>query len=134
MKHRKTHLSPSQEAAILVLLSNGTHQQAADAAKKSTKTIGRWLNEPPFRDEVRRRQQERYRHAIGQTQQLAPAAVTALTKVMVDPTTPPSVKVNAADKILGHAGAGYRAEAIEQRIEQLEEKIDITHSERAKKL
>jgi hypothetical protein len=120
------------QAALLVLMSGGTHRQAADAAKKSVKTIGRWLNEPEFRDELRRLQRERYHHAIGQTQQIAPVAVGVLAKVMTDQATPPSVKVNAADKILGHAGNGYREEVIVQRLDQLEEKIEITHPGREK--
>jgi len=120
------------QAALLVLMSGGTHRQAADAAKKSVKTIGRWLTERGFRDELRRLQNERFLHAIGQTQQIAPVAVGVLAKVMTDQATPPSVKVNAADKILGHAGNGYREEVIVQRLEQLEEKIEITHPVREK--
>ena len=57
----------------------------------------------------------------GQTaQQATTAAVTTLLKVMVDPSTPASTKVRAADSVMSHAAKANEIEDIEARVSELE--------------
>lgn len=53
-------------------------------------------------------------------QQAPAAAVSTLLKVMVDPATPPAVKVRAADSILDRAFKGSEIEDLDVRITELE--------------
>jgi len=52
--------------------------------------------------------------------QAASAAVSTLLKVMVDPSTPASTKVRAADSILDHAAKAIEIEDIDARVSDLE--------------
>jgi len=47
-------------------------------------------------------------------------SVTTLLKVMVEPGTPPSTKVRAADSILDHSAKAIELEDIEARVAELE--------------
>ena len=49
-----------------------------------------------------------------------PAAVSTLLKVMIDPNSPASTRVRAADSILDHAAKAIEIEDIEVRVAQLE--------------
>jgi len=48
------------------------------------------------------------------------AAVSTLLKVMVDPSTPASTKVRAADSVLSHSAKAIEIEDIEARVSELE--------------
>jgi hypothetical protein len=52
--------------------------------------------------------------------QMSGAAVSTLGKVMVDPTTPPSTKVRAAEAIISHGARAIELEDIEARLSELE--------------
>jgi len=53
-------------------------------------------------------------------QQASSAAVSTLLKVMIDPNSPASTRVRAADSILDHAAKAIEIEDIEVRVAQLE--------------
>ena len=53
-------------------------------------------------------------------QQASSAAVSALLKVIVDPASPASARVRAADCILDHAKEAIELEDIEARVAELE--------------
>ena len=61
----------------------------------------------------------RVRESIARLQQAAAAAATIL-KVMLDPATPPSLKVCAADSVFAHAAKAIEIEDIEVRLTELE--------------
>jgi hypothetical protein len=48
------------------------------------------------------------------------AAVSILLKVMVDPNTPASVKVRAADSVMNHSVKNIELEDVEARLSDLE--------------
>ena len=58
--------------------------------------------------------------SVARLHQATSAAVTTLLKVMVDPSTPPSTKVRAADSVLGHSAKAIELEDIEARVSELE--------------
>jgi hypothetical protein len=53
-------------------------------------------------------------------------ANTTLLKVMVDPSTPPSTRVRAADSVLNHSAKAIELEDIEARLAELERAADET--------
>jgi hypothetical protein len=61
-----------------------------------------------------------FKQSIARLQQATSAAVTTLLKVMVDPNTPASTKVRAADSVLDHAAKAIEIEDIEARVSELE--------------
>jgi hypothetical protein len=46
--------------------------------------------------------------------------VSTLLKIMVDPASPPSVRVRAADSVLDHSNKAIEIEDIEHRVAELE--------------
>src|SRR5437868_8369007 len=95
-------LKPKQESAILALLTARTIEEAATAAGVPPRTLHRWLKEPTFAEAYRAAKRAAYQQGIARLHQMTSAAATTLGKVMVDPQTPPAVKVRAADSILDH--------------------------------
>jgi hypothetical protein len=62
--------------------------------------------------------------SIARLPHLSGAAVSTLGKIMLDATTPPSVRVRAADSILNHAAKVIEIENIEERVAEIEEAIE----------
>ena len=73
----------------------GNLDEAAKAAGISMRTLMRWLKLPDFQTAYREARRTAYSQAIAKLQQGATAAATILLKVMLDQTTPASVKVRA---------------------------------------
>src|SRR2546427_129381 len=59
--------------------------------------------------------------SIARLQQASSAAATTLMKVMLDPSSPASTRVRAADSVLGHAAKAIEIEDIEACVAALEE-------------
>jgi hypothetical protein len=70
---------------------------------------------------------EARRSAFGQSiarlQQASSVAVSALLKVLVDPASPASARVRAADSVLNHAAKAIEIEDVEVRVAALEKSI-----------
>ena len=105
----------------MALLSQRNLEEAARAVGIAPKTILRWLKEPGFDAAYREARRLTFRQSVARLQQASTAAVSTLLKVMVDPTTPASTKVRAADSVLGHAAKAIEIEDIEVRVAALEE-------------
>ena len=80
----------------------------------------RWLQVPEFQDAYRKARRDAYSQAMARIQQASGAAVSTLLKVLVDPNTPASSKVRAADSILDHSAKAIEIEDIEARVSELE--------------
>ncbi len=91
-----------KEEAIAALLTHRTMEEAARALNISTKTLLRWQKEPEFDAAYRAAKRAAFAQALARLHQLSSAAVSILGKVALDPETPPSTKVRAADSILNH--------------------------------
>jgi hypothetical protein len=80
----------------------------------------RWLQVPEFQAAYREARRAAFQQATARLQQASSAAVTTLLKVMVDPASPASTRVRAADCILDHGKKAIELEDIEVRVAELE--------------
>ena len=119
----------SQEA-ILALLSQRNVEEAARVAKIAARTLYRWMNDREFDTAYREAKRAAFSQSIARLHQMSSAAVSTLGKVMVDPTTPPSTKVRAADSILNHTAKAIEIEDIEARVSELERAAEASKQSR----
>jgi hypothetical protein len=120
MAARKSMLGRKQEEAIAALLSQRNIEEAAKAAGISARTMMRWLKLPEFQTAYREARRAAYSQAVARLQQGATAAATTLLKVMLDQTTPASVKVRAAECVMNHSSKAIEIEDVEFRVSELE--------------
>ncbi len=90
------------EDAIAALLSQRNVDEAARTAGIGTRTLLRWMKEPEFQTAYREARRAAFGQSVARLQQASSAAVSTLLKVMVDPNSPASTKVRAADSVLNH--------------------------------
>ena len=121
MKGHGAKFGRKKEEAIVALLSSRSIEDAASATKLAPSTLLRWMKEPEFKAAYLEAKRAVYSQSIARLQQATGAAVTTLLKVMVDPSTPASTKVRAADSVLDHSAKGIEIEEIEARLIALEE-------------
>ena len=108
------------EEAIAALLTQRNLEEAAKAIGIGTRTLLRWMKEPAFDRAYREARRSAFGQSIARLQHGSSAAVATLLKVMVDPNTPASTKVRAADSVLDHAAKAIELEDIEARLSDLE--------------
>ena len=113
-------LGRKKEAAIAALLSHRNVDEAAQAVDVGATTLWRWLKLPQFQAEYRKARRDAFSQSIARLQQGTAAAATTLLKTMIDPATPPSVRVRAAEAIFNHAAKAIEIEDIEARVSELE--------------
>ena len=114
-----------KEAAIAALLSQRNQEEAAQTAGVSKRTLNRWLGMPAFQAAYRDARRAAMSQANARLQQTASAAVSALLKVMVDPSTPASVRVRAADCVLARGNQGLENEDLDVRLAALERAAEL---------
>ena len=114
-------LTRKQEEAIISLLSNRNTEEAARACNIPPRTLHRWLKEKAFTVAYREARRQAYQQSIARLQQASAAAATTLLKVMVDPATPSSTRVRAAESVLTHSAKAIEIEDVEARVTALEE-------------
>ena len=85
-----------------------------------TATLLRWQKLPEFQVAYRQARKNAYSQSIARLQQGTSAAATTLLKTMIDPGTPASVRVRAAEAIFNHAAKAIEVEDIEARVTALE--------------
>lgn len=88
------------------------------------KTLLRWLREPQFYAAYREARRLAYGQSIARLQQAASAAASTLLKIMIDPSSPPSCRLRAADSVMSHAAKAIEIEDIEARVSDLERAAD----------
>jgi hypothetical protein len=120
MAHFKAKLGRKQEEAIVALVSQRTIEDAARTCNTPARTLYRWLKEPEFDAAYRTARRHAYGQSISRLQQGSTAAATTLLKVMVDPATPPSTRVRAAEAVLSQAAKAIEIEDIDARLRELE--------------
>ena len=123
MAARKSNLGRKQEDAIAALLTQRNIDDAARTAGIGSRTLLRWLTLPDFQAAYRKARREAFGQAIARLQQGTSAAATTLLKTMVDPATPASVKVRAAEAIFTHAAKAIEIEDVEARLSALEASV-----------
>ena len=113
-------LGRKQEEAIAALLSQRSIEDAARACGLGARTLLRRLKLPEFNAAYREARRAAFSQSIARLQQATTAAVSTLLKVMVDPSTPASTRVRAADSVLDHSAKSIEIEDIEARVAELE--------------
>ena len=120
MKGHGTKFGRKMEAAIAALLTKRNIDEAAKAVGISPNTLLNWMKVPEFQAAYREARKAAYSQAVAKLQQGATAAATTLLKVMVDQSTPASVKVRAAECVMTHSARAIEIEDIEARVSALE--------------
>jgi hypothetical protein len=120
MSANVSKLSPKQEQAILALVTNQGVDNAARAVGIAPRTLYRWMNEPLFDKAYRKARRDAFGQGTARLQQASGAAVSSILKIMVDPHTPASTKLRAADLVLTHGAKAIEIEDIEARVAELE--------------
>ncbi len=126
-------LGRKQEAAILALLSSRNIDDAARTAGVNPRTLYRWMKESEFDAAYRAAKRDVYLQSVARLHQMTSAAVSTLGKVMVDPKTPPSTRVRAADSILNHTAKAIELEDLEARVTELEKTTETGNSTRKRR-
>jgi hypothetical protein len=75
---------------------------------------------PDFQKAYREARRAAFGQAIARLRPGTSAAATTLLKTMIDPDTPASVRVRAAEAIFNHAAKAIEIEDIEARVAELE--------------
>jgi len=120
VKGHGTKFGRKMEAAIAALLTQRNIDEAAKAVGISPNTLLNWMKVPEFQVAYREARKAAYSQAVAKLQQGATAAATTLRKVMVDQSTPASVKVRAAECVMTHSTKAMEIEDIEARVSALE--------------
>ena len=128
MKGHGTKFGRKQEEAIAALLTQRNLDEAAKVAGMATNTLLRWMKEPEFQANYRQARRAAFSQSIARLQQGATAAATTLLKTMVEPGTPASVRVRAAECVLNHATKAIEIEDIEARVTELERAMEANPS------
>src|ERR1700686_5493870 len=115
MRGHGAKFSRKMEAAVAALLTHRNHEEAARAVGIGTATLLRWQKEPEFQQAYRAARRAAHGQSIARLQQGTSAAATTLLKTMIDPSTPATVKVRAADSVLNHSAKAIEIEDIEAR-------------------
>jgi DNA-binding MurR/RpiR family transcriptional regulator len=120
LKGHGTKFGRKKEEAVIALLTQRNVEDAAKAVGISTATLVRWMRTLEFDTAFRAAKRAAYGQAVARLHQGTSAAATTLLKTLIDPATPASVKVRAAEAIFNHAAKAIEIEEIEARVANLE--------------
>ena len=123
MKGHGTKYGRKQEAAIAAMLTQRNMEEAARAAGIGLTTLLRWSKLPEFEAAYREARRAAFGQSIARLQHASSAAVSTLLKVMVDPNSPASSRVRAADSVLDHTLKAIEIEDIEVRVSAIEQSM-----------
>jgi len=132
MKGHGAKFGRKKEEAIAALLTQRNTEEAARAVGIGSATLLRWLQIPEFQAAYRKARRDAHGQSIARLQQATSAAVSTLLKVMVDPNTPASTKVRAADSVLDHSAKSIEIEDLEVRLTELERATEATKDRRSR--
>jgi hypothetical protein len=118
-------LSPQQSKAVAALLTASSVAQAADEVGVTARTLFRWLDDPTFEAAYRAARREALGQAMARMQGVSSAMVSVLLQLAADRRTPPSVRFQAAAKVIELSIKWNETEDIEQRLAALEAKAAV---------
>jgi hypothetical protein len=113
-------LTRNQLKAIEALLTEPTIQRAADRAQLGHRTVTRYLADPAFKAELRKRQAEALSAAVAAMLGGVGDALATVHKVLRDPDASISELLRAADIWLDHSQKTAVTDSILERLEALE--------------
>ena len=109
------------EAAVTGLIAQKNQEALRAPRGIAVDTLIIWqTDDPEFQQAYREARRAEHGQSIARLQHATSAAVTTLLKVLVDPNTPASVKVRAADSVLDHSAKSIELEDIDARLAELE--------------
>jgi hypothetical protein len=120
MRGHGTKFSHKMEEAVAAMLTQRNLDEAARVVGISTATLMRWQKLPEFQVAYREARRAAFGQSVARLQQGSSAAATTLLKMLIDPATPASVRVRAAECIMNHATKAIEIEDIEVRVSELE--------------
>jgi transposase-like protein len=121
MKGHGAKFGRKQEEAIAALLTSKSVEDAARAIGVNPNTLLRWLEIPEFRNAYHKARREAVQQSVARLQQATGAAAITVLKLMTDPSSPPAVRLRAAECVFDRAMQGIELEDIQARLEALEE-------------
>jgi hypothetical protein len=124
MKGHGSKFGRKKEEAIAALLTQRNLEEAARSIGVAPNTLLKWQKLPEFETAYRDARKASYRQAVARLQQGTSAAATTLLKTLIDPGTPASVKVRAAEAIFNHAAKAIEIEDLDARVKALEDATD----------
>jgi transposase-like protein len=120
MNGHGTKFKRKLDEAVAAMLTQRNVEEAARSVGVSTATLMRWQKLPEFQTAYREARRAAYGQAVARLQQGTSAAATTFLKTMIDPNTPASVRLRAAEAIFNHAAKAIETEDIEARLAALE--------------
>jgi len=120
MKGHGQKFGRKKEQAIAALVAQRSLEEAAKAVNISLATLKRWLRLPEFQAEYLQARRQGVQQANARIQQHCGVAAAVLLKLIADSSTPPSVRVRAAQNILERGGKSLVEDDLEVRITRLE--------------
>jgi hypothetical protein len=132
MKGHGSKFGRKKEEAIVALLTQRNLEEAAKSIGVAPNTLLKWQKLPEFEAAYRDARKGAYRQAVARLQQGTSAAATTLLKTLIDPATPASVKVRAAEAIFNHAAKAIEIEDIDARLKALEAATDTNQDSKRK--
>jgi transposase-like protein len=120
MRGHGTKFGRKKDEAIAALLTQRNIEEAAKSVGIAPNTLLKWMKEREFDAAYRAGKRAAFGQAVARLQQGTSAAATTLLKMMIEPGTPPSVRVRAAEAIFNHAAKAIEIEDVEARVSALE--------------
>jgi translation initiation factor 2 alpha subunit (eIF-2alpha) len=120
LKGHGSKFGGKMEQAVAALMTQPNIDTAARSVGISPNTLLNWMKVSEFDAAYRAAKRAAYGQAIARLQQAMPLAVQTMLRVMIDPATPASVKVRAAEVITNHSHKGIEIEDVEARVAALE--------------
>jgi len=110
-----------KEEAIAALLKHRTLEEAARAVDLSVTTLIRWMKDPRFEAEYREARLSKFRESLARVEQAANVAVTVVLKILLDPNTSDSCRLEAATTIWSFALKSVELEDVLVKLSHLEQ-------------
>jgi molybdenum-dependent DNA-binding transcriptional regulator ModE len=118
-------LDAKREKALATVLTHATLKEAAEDAGCSVTTLWRYMQEPVFAKRLREARRELVSHATIRLQNAVGDSVRVLHEIVKDEKAPAAVRVTAAVAVYKQAVQVVETDALETRVEALEEWIRL---------
>lgn len=117
-------LSTNQRKVLEALLSEPTVKEAAEVAGLTPRTVYRYLNDPAFKAELRKRQSEILAQTVAAMVGGRGTALETLHRAQTSETSSWSERIRAANYWLSHTQDAIELDVLTERLERLEQLIN----------
>jgi hypothetical protein len=126
MKGHGSKLSRKMDAAIIGLMTQRNHEEAAKFAGISVSTLGRWQELPEFDAAYRKARRKAFGQQVARLQHAGSAAVTTIAKLAVDPGMPPAVRARASYYVITLATKAIELDDFGRRLADVERALKVS--------